>query len=166
MVPSPVYCDYRLPGYEDVVGAVGEGSSEAAPANSSRAGSRVALHRYIGMPPAYESGSEDSEDEDHDGHDGDGDGDRDEDVSNRSEIVVVVSQPEDPTGSSTSSSPESSSASPSTAMTMAMVRPSELAAVVLGPSNEDRQLSTISVNSSSTSLSLGPKSFSKSNANE
>ncbi|KAF9335177.1 hypothetical protein BG006_000704 [Podila minutissima] len=161
MVPSPVYCDYRLPGYEDVVGAVGEGSSDTAPANSSRAGSRVALHRYIGMPPAYESGSED---EDHDGHDGDGD--RDEDVSNRSEIVVVVSQPDDPMGSSTSSSPESSSASPSTAMTMAMVRPSELAAVVLGPSSEDRQLPTTSVNSSSTSLSLGPKSFSKSNASE
>ncbi|KAF9309840.1 hypothetical protein BG003_009220 [Podila horticola] len=158
MVPSPVYCDYRLPGYEDVVGMTGEESSGTAPpANSSRAGSRVALHRYIGMPPAYESGSEDSEDEDQDGNDG-GDGDRDEDVSNRSEIVVVVSQPEVSTRSSTSSG--SSSTSPSTLM--AMVRPSELAAVVLGPSSEDRspgQLAqTISANSSSTSLSLDPKS--------
>ncbi|KAG0084291.1 hypothetical protein BGZ92_010011 [Podila epicladia] len=172
MVPSPVYCDYRLPGYEDVVGAAGEGSSgAAAAANSSRAGSRagsrVSLHRYIGMPPAYESGSEDSEDEDHDGHDGDDDGDRGGDASNMSEIVVVVSQPEDPAGSSTAP-PESSSASPSIAM--AMVRPNELAAMVLGPSSEDRspeQLArTISANSSSTSLSLDPKSFSKSNANE
>ncbi|KAG0015267.1 hypothetical protein BGZ81_011780, partial [Podila clonocystis] len=169
MVPSPVYCDYRLPGYEDVVGATGVGSDP--PANSSRAGSRVgsrvALHRYIGMPPAYESGSEASEDEGRDGHDndgdddgdGDGDGDRSEDVLNRSEIVVVVSHLEDPTSSSTSSG--SSSTSPST--TMAMVRPSELAAAVLGPSSEDRSLEqlaqTISANSSSTSLSLDPKKF-------
>ncbi|KAG0038863.1 hypothetical protein BGZ82_010579 [Podila clonocystis] len=125
------------------------------------------VDEYALMVPSpvysYESGSEDSEDEGRDGHDsdgdddGNGDDDRGEDMLNRSEIVVVVSQPEDPTSSSTSSG--SSSTSPSTAM--AMVRPSEAAASVLGPSSEDCSLEqlaqTISANSSSTSLSLDPK---------
>ncbi|KAF9379650.1 hypothetical protein CPB97_008845 [Podila verticillata] len=154
MVPSPVYCDYRLPGYEDVVAAgAGNGTGSGGtspPANSSRVG----LHRYIGMPPAYESGSEndsDDEDEDEDGHD-DGHG---EDVSNRSEIVVVVSRPEDPPNSSTS--PPSSSSLP---LPMAMVAPSELATAVLGPSSRNRSLDQLaqstSARSSRTSLSLDP----------
>ncbi|KAF9394746.1 hypothetical protein CPC16_010396 [Podila verticillata] len=162
MVPSPVYCDYRLPGYEDVVAAGAENgtgsSGTSPPANSSRVG----LHRYIGMPPAYESGSEnDSDDEDGD-EDGHRDG-RSEDVSNRSEIVVVVSRPEDPPSSSTS--PPSSSSLP---LPMAMVASSELAAVVLGPSSRNRSLDELaqstSARSSRTSLSLDPDSLSMSKA--
>lgn len=135
--------------------AAGVGNGGNSGSSPSANSSRVGLHRYIGMPPAYESGSEnDSDDED-----GDEDGDRDgrgEDVSNRSEIVVVVSRPEDP--SSSSAPPPSSS---SLLLPMAMVaRPSELAAVVLGPSGGNRSLDQLaqstSARSSRTSLSLDP----------
>ncbi|KAI1317535.1 hypothetical protein EDD11_008229 [Mortierella claussenii] len=87
-VPSPAYCDYRLPGYEDVVMTTAMTStprsansgittattttSIAATAAGAVAGARMtlaaAVHqpRYIGSPPAYES---DSENESNDGDD-------------------------------------------------------------------------------------------------
>ncbi|KAG0279595.1 hypothetical protein BGZ96_001903 [Linnemannia gamsii] len=74
LVPSPVYCDYRLPGYDDVmtgpvVGGGGGGSSSVAAAASS---SRAGLNRYNGLPPAYESESDsEGEDEDHEDDDDD-----------------------------------------------------------------------------------------------
>ncbi|KAF9931350.1 hypothetical protein FBU30_010385 [Linnemannia zychae] len=69
MAPSPVYCDYRLPGYEDAMaGSIGSITAT----NLSRTG----LNRFRGMPPAYESeseseGEEDDDDDDHDNTDGD-----------------------------------------------------------------------------------------------
>ncbi|KAH7055104.1 hypothetical protein BKA57DRAFT_532793 [Linnemannia elongata] len=88
-VPSPVYCDYRLPGYDDVIaGAAGsaEGSSGVVVAASS---SRTGLHRYNGLPPAYESESE-SEGEDDDDLDDDLDGDEDDDDLGSGDIDVQI----------------------------------------------------------------------------
>ncbi|KAF9537411.1 hypothetical protein EC957_008301 [Mortierella hygrophila] len=92
MVPSPVYCDYRLPGYDDVIagagGSAGESSGIAAAASSSRTG----LNRYNGLPPAYESESE-SEGEDDDDLD-DEDDDEDDDL----ESDDIEAQIQDSTG--------------------------------------------------------------------
>lgn len=94
-VPSPVYCDYRLPGYEDVVAgqmaATGHGaaasnlgtittSTSTATATSTSASAAPAVNqpRYFGSPPAYESNSEnDSEEEEDDNDDDDNDDDDD-----------------------------------------------------------------------------------------
>ncbi|KAG0215958.1 hypothetical protein BGX28_007184 [Mortierella sp. GBA30] len=97
-VPSPVYCDYRLPGYEDVMaGSVplatmvmpvtrqGALMSTTGPARlsatrtSTLPSQTVTSHqpRYSGSPPAYES---DSENDSEGYEDNDDDGDDDEDV--------------------------------------------------------------------------------------
>ncbi|GJJ74439.1 hypothetical protein EMPS_06797 [Entomortierella parvispora] len=69
-VPSPVYCGYRLPGYEDAIAGNLSNTTTSMGADSSR----IMLDRYIGSPPDYLS---DSEAED-DGHDDD-----DEDINDR-----------------------------------------------------------------------------------
>jgi hypothetical protein len=64
-VPSPVYCDYRLPEYGDVVMAAPTTTAAIvlASANSSRQG----VNQQLGEPPAYESESDrDSDDDDND----------------------------------------------------------------------------------------------------
>ena len=91
-VPSPVYCDYRLPGYDDVIaGADGgaRGSSSVVVAASS---SRTGLNWHNGLPPAYESESE-SEGEDDDDLDDDLD-DEDDDL----ESGGIEAQIQDSTG--------------------------------------------------------------------
>lgn len=87
-VPSPVYCDYRLPGYEDVIagasGSAGGSSGVVIAANSSQTG----LNRFTGLPPAYESESE-SEGEDDDDLDVDLDDDDDDDVESDSIDIQI-----------------------------------------------------------------------------
>ncbi|KAF9133261.1 hypothetical protein BGW39_010179 [Mortierella sp. 14UC] len=83
-VPSPVYCGYRLPGYEDVLlsqrreaaaGGGGDGgemaiaigvSSSSTTVNSSNNAQQQQLQqqRYGGPPPAYFSDSEDEDEDD------------------------------------------------------------------------------------------------------
>ncbi|KAF9120752.1 hypothetical protein BGW39_011118 [Mortierella sp. 14UC] len=99
MVPSPVYCDYRLPGYDDAVaGTVGGvvGAARAAGGiGLSEAGagsSRTALNRYNGLPPAYESES-DSDGEDDD--DLDEDEDEDDDLETDSAHALAQVQIQD-----------------------------------------------------------------------
>ncbi|KAF9428177.1 hypothetical protein BGZ94_003183 [Podila epigama] len=111
-VPSPVYCDYRLPGYDDVMsgnlspsssipvtrmptaattvsgmGTTIVPTSTTSTATTSnhmpaRQGVTMSAPRYLGSPPPYESDSENDSEEDD--HDDDDDDDDDEDV------VVVV----------------------------------------------------------------------------
>ncbi|KAI1308175.1 hypothetical protein EDD11_004330 [Mortierella claussenii] len=70
-VPSPVYCDYRLPGYEDIMTPLTPARpiGTAVTATTSANSSRVRLNRYQGEPPAYESDTDggESEDDDEDG---------------------------------------------------------------------------------------------------
>ncbi|KAI8605365.1 hypothetical protein EDD21DRAFT_363723 [Dissophora ornata] len=68
-VPSPAYCDYRLPGYEDVmINATTRSPLTTSGSPTTTSTIRVPSQpRYIGSPPAYESDSEndsDSEDDD------------------------------------------------------------------------------------------------------
>ncbi|KAF9950066.1 hypothetical protein BGZ72_008222 [Mortierella alpina] len=81
-VPSPVYCDYRLPGYEDVVAgrmtATGQGAGTmnvGTMATSTLASAPPVAHqpRYFGSPPAYESNSENDSGSDDDNDDDDDD---------------------------------------------------------------------------------------------
>ncbi|KAG0046361.1 hypothetical protein BGZ83_008461 [Gryganskiella cystojenkinii] len=58
-VPSPVYCGYRLPGYDDIMS--GQLAATTSPAGASS--TRENLNRYTGSPPDYESDSD--EDRDH-----------------------------------------------------------------------------------------------------
>ncbi|KAF8927568.1 hypothetical protein BGZ58_010304 [Dissophora ornata] len=76
-VPSPVYCDYRLPGYSDIMRSrstlnIYGSNSGAAPAAASS--SRLGVNRYQGDPPAYESESDNGSDT--------GDGNDDDDAGN------------------------------------------------------------------------------------
>ncbi|GJJ72878.1 hypothetical protein EMPS_05236 [Entomortierella parvispora] len=70
-VPSPVYCDYRLPEYDVVMGLQSAGTMTVAGLSAGVTPST----RYVGQPPAYESDSDDDsgndedadmDDEDHD----------------------------------------------------------------------------------------------------
>ncbi|KAG0052623.1 hypothetical protein BGZ83_002339 [Gryganskiella cystojenkinii] len=80
-VPSPVYCDYRLPGYEDVMGLPVAPAAAHVAAVSAGGGqaSSLPVARYVGQPPAYESDSDDDsvdgdadlDDDDNEDHDGD-----------------------------------------------------------------------------------------------
>ncbi|KAF9425501.1 hypothetical protein BGZ94_007480, partial [Podila epigama] len=183
MVPSPVYCDYRLPQYEDVM-AIDTMSSHtggnntyngrrlAGPASSSQ----VALQRYAGMPPAYDSGSDnesqdgDSEAEDmEDEDDNERSGERAENnmaaeagtnATRRNEVVIVVDRAEDQRGCSeqqqSSQGPTvegGRSLSPSSmVMVSRLGRPSDLATViVLGPSTVDDRTDDGSRSASSSS---------------
>ncbi|KAG0070283.1 hypothetical protein BGZ89_000977 [Linnemannia elongata] len=142
-VPSPVYCDYRLPGYDDVIaGAAGsaEGSSGVVVAASS---SRTGLHRYNGLPPAYESESE-SEGEDDDDLDDDLDGDEDDDdlgsggidVQIQSSIGCRLTQPTPAhlpdIGTSSNSAGTSTPATHSVQPQMGMIqRPFEMTSIIV-----------------------------------
>ncbi|KAF9351909.1 hypothetical protein BGX26_010162 [Mortierella sp. AD094] len=90
-VPSPVYCGYRLPGYEDAM-ATGSGSGSLAgiAARLGASTSRLGLNRYFGEPPAYESDTdEDSDDEAEDDDNEDSDHNQDtERVNTGSDIVA------------------------------------------------------------------------------
>jgi len=61
-VPSPVYCGYRLPGYDDVM----SGNMSTSTASMGASSSRIVLDRYMGSPPDYLSDSE-AEDDVNDG---------------------------------------------------------------------------------------------------
>ncbi|KAF9432727.1 hypothetical protein BGZ76_010396 [Entomortierella beljakovae] len=66
-VPTPVYCDYRLPGYEDVMSAgqdIRRSQTNLIGGRLGSSSSRLALNRYIGEPPAYSSDSDDDDDDD------------------------------------------------------------------------------------------------------
>ncbi|KAF9907718.1 hypothetical protein EC991_010665 [Linnemannia zychae] len=81
MVPSPVYCDYRLPGYDDAMaGAAGgvTGAGATGEIVAAASSSRTALNRHNGLPPAYENESDSGEDDD----DFDEDEDEDDDLEN------------------------------------------------------------------------------------
>ncbi|KAF9184078.1 hypothetical protein BGZ51_003580 [Haplosporangium sp. Z 767] len=71
-VPSPVYCDYRLPGYDDVMAGnvlPRTPSSSLSPTVGLAGSSRSNLStqpRYSGSPPAYQSDDSDSESESED----------------------------------------------------------------------------------------------------
>jgi hypothetical protein len=62
-VPTPVYCDYRLPGYDDVFMSRRQSGSQLTIERrlGSNHPSRSSSNRYLGEPPAYESASEDDE---------------------------------------------------------------------------------------------------------
>ncbi|KAF9400248.1 hypothetical protein BGX21_004672 [Mortierella sp. AD011] len=74
-VPSPAYCDYRLPGYDDVITGNVTQTSSSTPTSSLTANAAVLnQQRYSGLPPEYESDSEnESDEEDDDGEDSNGD---------------------------------------------------------------------------------------------
>ncbi|KAF9092208.1 hypothetical protein BGX29_010567 [Mortierella sp. GBA35] len=71
-VPSPVYCGYRLPGYDDVLSQSGSGGDQVAVAiggegaspNATMNSSAQQQPRYAGPPPSYFSDSEDDENSD------------------------------------------------------------------------------------------------------
>lgn len=92
MVPSPVYCDYRLPGYDDVMagtvlgGGEGGSSSVATAASSSRTG----LNRYNGLPPAYVSESDSEGEDDHEDDDEDDDDDHEDDDLENGGIGIQI----------------------------------------------------------------------------
>ncbi|KAF9578715.1 hypothetical protein BGW38_005352 [Lunasporangiospora selenospora] len=85
-VPSPIYCDYRLPGYDDVVASqagislTAASASLAVPGNGNGSAAMTTAPRYSVPPPAYES---DSENESEDGEDDEDVDDEDEDDENR-----------------------------------------------------------------------------------
>ncbi|KAG0267592.1 hypothetical protein BG011_002900 [Mortierella polycephala] len=94
-VPSPVYCDYRLPGYDDVMAGnvLPRTPSSSLSPTVGLTGSPPSIMstqpRYSGSPPAYQSDDSDSESESEDGdEEADGievDGDEDQDsIYNRS----------------------------------------------------------------------------------
>ncbi|KAF9948859.1 hypothetical protein BGZ65_007766, partial [Modicella reniformis] len=87
-VPSPAYCDYRLPGYEDVIAGhhlvgptahnVSSLPSTLSSYSSMRGSAAVPVQRrYSGPPPAYESDSENDSENDED------DDDEQEEVNNQ-----------------------------------------------------------------------------------
>ncbi|KAI7819414.1 hypothetical protein BC939DRAFT_460177 [Gamsiella multidivaricata] len=87
-VPSPAYCDYRLPGYEDIMAGNGVAraatslSGPSAGATVTTAGTESTQPRYMGLPPAYESDSEDDSDrgaDEEDEEEGEDDNDSDSD---------------------------------------------------------------------------------------
>ncbi|KAF9131241.1 hypothetical protein BGX30_013190 [Mortierella sp. GBA39] len=93
MVPSPVYCDYRLPEYDDVIAGAGGGAGESSGVAAAASSSRTGLSRYNSLPPAYESESE-SEGEDDDDLDDEDDDDDDDDL----EPDDIEAQIQDSTG--------------------------------------------------------------------
>ncbi|KAF9102281.1 hypothetical protein BGX27_011056, partial [Mortierella sp. AM989] len=73
-VPSPVYCDYRLPGYEDaMMTGDSSGSLSAFGARLGASSSRLALNRYTGEPPPYQSDTDDESDDEAEDEDDDDD---------------------------------------------------------------------------------------------
>ncbi|KAF9170268.1 hypothetical protein BGX20_009184, partial [Mortierella sp. AD010] len=67
-VPTPVYCGYRLPEYEDAaVTGSGNGSPAGTLTRLGASSSRLGLNRHIEEPPAYEIDTD--EDSDDDGQD-------------------------------------------------------------------------------------------------
>ncbi|KAF9980490.1 hypothetical protein BGZ65_005040, partial [Modicella reniformis] len=78
-VPSPVYCDYRLPAYDDVMAPT---TTRPNHRNSDIAStsSRVRLNRYQGEPPAYDYGNDDSEEEEEEEEEDDDDDESDREV--------------------------------------------------------------------------------------
>ncbi|KAI7823226.1 hypothetical protein BC939DRAFT_452180 [Gamsiella multidivaricata] len=101
MVPSPVYCDYRLPGYEDAMRMMTDSETRARAALARTSSSRVDLHRYMGEPPAYESESDDDDDGDEEDEGDDRRMDADDDPEERTEelgpaeVVIVGSSSND-----------------------------------------------------------------------
>ncbi|KAF9204084.1 hypothetical protein BGZ49_005705 [Haplosporangium sp. Z 27] len=95
-VPSPVYCDYRLPGYDDTVAMSGGNSSLAAIGARLRASSsRLGLNLYSGEPPAYESDTDDNDSDEDDSDDEAEDYEINERGSAINDIAVCASSEDD-----------------------------------------------------------------------
>ncbi|KAG0019052.1 hypothetical protein BGZ81_009951 [Podila clonocystis] len=133
-VPSPVYCDYRLPGYDDVMsGNLTPSNTIVQSATSTSVSTIVAVTRqgsipatrYLGSPPAYESDSENDSD-DEDGQDDDDEGD------SEAESVHIPSAPVTRGHSEMSSVSGSMSAG-------SVHRPMEMTTIVIVPSKETEQ---------------------------
>ncbi|KAG0089014.1 hypothetical protein BGZ93_000941 [Podila epicladia] len=132
-VPSPVYCDYRLPGYDDVMsGNVTPSNTIVQSVTSTTASTIVAVTarqgtipvtRYLGLPPAYESDSDDSDDED--GQDDDDEGD------SEAESVHI------PTSAPVTRGPEMSSSGTPSVVGSIVHRPMEMTTIVVVPSKEE-----------------------------
>ncbi|KAF9382430.1 hypothetical protein CPC16_009357 [Podila verticillata] len=131
-VPSPVYCDYRLPGYDDVMSNLTP-STMIQSATSTNASTIVVTRqgtipttRYLGSPPAYESDSEnDSDDEDG----------QDDDEGNDSEAESVHLPTSAPVTRG-SQSEMSSVGSMSVAAGSIVHQPMEMTTVVVAPSSK------------------------------
>ncbi|KAF8983830.1 hypothetical protein BGZ46_009398 [Entomortierella lignicola] len=99
LVPSPAYCDYRLPGYEDIITGGGRARTPLSVPLSTSGGAAIGADasvqpRYSGLPPAYESDSENESDDDEDEDDTSVRGDDDSRVlgtlsENAMEMAVV-----------------------------------------------------------------------------
>jgi len=94
-VPSPVYCDYRLPEYDVVMGIRLTGTTATTATTTGSPTGMTPSTRYIGQPPAYES---DSEDDSGDNEDADMDNDDhdDEDSTHTSVESSLSSLSEEP----------------------------------------------------------------------
>lgn len=134
-VPSPVYCDYRLPGYDDIMsGNLTPTNTMVQSATSTTASTIVAVTarqgttpatRYLGSPPAYESDSDDSDDED-------GQDDDDDEGDSEAESVHI------PTSAPVTRGPEMTSSGSSVAGST-VHRPLEMTAIVVVPSKEEEE---------------------------
>ncbi|KAG0012842.1 hypothetical protein BGZ80_011473, partial [Entomortierella chlamydospora] len=90
-VPTPVYCGYRLPEYEDaVVTGSGDGSPTGTLARLGASASRLGLNRHIEEPPAYESDTDEDSDDDDNGRSGHG---QDTERANVDDVVVACPLP-------------------------------------------------------------------------
>ncbi|KAG0319670.1 hypothetical protein BG000_003810 [Podila horticola] len=138
-VPSPVYCDYRLPGYDDVMsGNLTPSNTMVQSATSTTASTIIAVTarqgtipttRYLGSPPAYESDSENDSD-DEEGQDDDDEGD------SEAESAHIPSAPV------TRGQSEMSSVSGSMSAGSIVHRPMEMTTIVIVPSKETERSSS------------------------
>lgn len=132
-VPSPVYCDYRLPGYDDVMSGnltpstmvVQSATSTASTITVTRQGT-IPTTRYLGSPPAYESDSENDSD-DEDGQDDD------EGIDSEAESVHLPTNAPVTRGSQS----EMSSVASMSVAADSVHRPLEMTTIVIVPSIKD-----------------------------
>jgi hypothetical protein len=163
-VPSPAYCDYRLPGYEDVISGRLAGSTNAVNTSLSMS-SPAALslqRRYSGPPPEYESDSENDSDSENE----DGDGEDDEDESDRNSTRSVSRQRGVTQGRSNGehsvpiemTAVMTTSPSPITARYSGAIRAEASTATRIAHSGEDTEQDMSTSLDSSNSLSTLPES--------
>ncbi|KAF9106387.1 hypothetical protein BGX29_009680 [Mortierella sp. GBA35] len=137
MVPSPVYCDYRLPGYDDIMAGVATGAGNGIDMTAAASSSRTGLNRYTGLPPAYESESESEGEDDDDDEDDDLEDDHlteqvQEQVGCRlTHLAAALQQDNGPSGSSAGDSGSSDQPSQPRPQMEMIQRPVEMTSIVV-----------------------------------